>query len=191
MKLVDKLRSLIADGESVVSDEMGVVSPAWRNFLPKWNTYSMTKKVLAIGVPVLTVLVLYGVGLNALELAAKHTIGRMIAERPESAIRAELASLKTTVEQLRKDVDAKASRIAVDAKPSVEDIAGIVKANAPTMLEFNQLQDDVRQVETELGALNKKSAPITTGSIAPKKKRPAPPKSPPSLTDPSSWTILP
>jgi hypothetical protein len=189
MTLLDKLRSIIAQGESVASDEFEVAVPAARNFFPKWKAYSRTKKALAVALPAVMLLLLYAVGINGLQAAARHVFRG--GDRPVLT-QADLKGLRDQVATLRKDLDAKPSQRDVEAvKASIGVAVESQKASSPTTLEFSQLQDDVRQLQTEFEAFNKKPAPITTGSIAPKKKKPAPAKISPSLTDPSSWTILP
>jgi hypothetical protein len=190
MKLLDKLRSIIAQGESVASDEFEVAVPAARNFFPKWQAYSRTKKVLAVALPALTLVLLYAVGINGLQAAARHVFRG--GDRPVLT-QSDLKPVQDAIAKIREDLGAKPSRAYVDnaVKNSSAALSRSFTTGSPNMLEFNQLRDDVRQLQTEFEAFNKRSAQITTGSIAPKKKKPAPAKTVPSLTDPSSWKILP
>jgi hypothetical protein len=188
MKLLDRLRSIIAQGESVASDELETVVPAARNFFPKWRAYSITKKVLAVTIPLALLGGLYAVGINGLQAAARHVFRD--GDRP-IVTQAEFKKLKGDVDKLRDDLAAKATKddVAGAVKASSDALSQSLKANGPTMLEFNQLQDDVRQMQIEQEAARKKPAKasrITTGSTPPKKA-----KASPSLTDPSTWQILP
>lgn len=183
MKLLDRLRLIIAQGESVASDEIGAVVPAWRNFVPKWSSYSRTGKFLAVLIPLALIAVFYGIGINALEFAAARVFRGGGGNHPV-ATQADIKDLQGQIDILRTDLSGKPTRSDIVAVKSA------VAASTPTMLEFNQMQDDVHQLQTEFEAM-KKPAPIATGSISPKKKKPVAAKSSPSLTDPSSWKIIP
>lgn len=185
MRLLDKLRSIVAQGESVASDEIEIIAPAARNFFPKWRAYSRTKKVLAVAIPTLSLLALYAVGINGLQAAARHAFRG--GERPVLT-QVDIKALQDQIATLQRNLAVKPSTDALNASIAVA--AERQQASFPTILEFNQLRDDVRQLQTELEAIGKKASPITTGSLSSKKKKPVP-KISPSFTDPSAWKILP
>jgi hypothetical protein len=181
MKLIDRLRSIIAQGESVASDEIQATVPAARAFFPKFKNYSLTSKIFAVLIPAAILAGLYAVGINGLQAAAHHVFRE--GDRP-ILTQADIKHLQSQVDKLREDLDAKASKADVDkaVKASSDALVQTVKANGPTMLEFSQLQDDVRQMKAENEAARKKPAKpsrVTTRSKAPQ----------PSLADP--WSLLP
>lgn len=187
MKIWDWIRGKAAEGESVASDELAAVIPAWRNFLPKWQTYSKGKKAFAIGLPLVVLVAGVSVGLFGVDAVVHKITGARDYVRGDVVTHADL---EKSLEKAFADFKSKqplptSSTTIAQMQTAIVDLQRQAEA-APSALEFKDYQNDIAELQAAIKALEQKKPPknkLTTSSI---KKEP-----PVSITDPSTWKITP
>lgn len=183
-------KAFVAETESVVNSSLSAVSPRWAKFSAAWKGFTDRKKIIFAVAAVIGVGALWHSGADLMRVATGTYHSARDFARGDSVT---VAQMKTANEvTLRTAVEA----IGLKA-PSVQQhqaLAGTVEQLSETIEHLNF---ELRAVEAHLAAADADRAakqdtkPITTSSVTPKKKKPAASKPSPSLTDPSSWSILP
>lgn len=172
--LKEEISDAAAQAESVISDEIGAVVPAWRGFSPKWMLYSRWQRAVAVAVPLIAI----GIGCWAFGLTL-DTIGRGLhitgGERPSYASKADL---KTELASYVTRDDLKA------------EIAKLPTADAldAAIADLNEIKTKVDAIESKLAAPPAKEAkfPKTPkGRTGSNGKAAKPPEV--SLSDPKTW----
>lgn len=150
-KIKAEVNQVVAEAESAASGLMGMITPRWNQFVAKWKTYSLRKKVIT------GVLIVAGIGV-CWEFGI--STGRLVVGSYRSAYAYGHGDYVTRTE----------------VKAEKDNIIETVLASAPTKTQFNDLEAKVHQLEFAVDKLANTPAQITTGSIS-KKKKTAPIKS--------------